>query len=310
MLKEINSIQSIKLPVKFRKWVGDYERIGDRNDFVWKLFYKIDSEIDYIKTENKYRQSLLEARFLIAILVVLIDDCADQGRGGKLLEILSEILTHDRPCTHASASIKEQDFLDFAVKVYRRIKTLLKDAPQHHQFINIFLFDIKQMIGSMEYSNLVNSSPFLLNSTEYWIHSPQTMQFAISGLVDMMFVPSLDYSEVGEARKILWLAQKMARIGNCLNTWERELKNNDFTSGVFAYAIDSKIITFQYLDKKNFHQIIEKISNSEIENAMLEEWKICRKQIMSSNIKLINIKKLLNYLDLLMVMEKVSKNYK
>ncbi len=308
--KEISDIKSVELPDKLIRWVKDYEQVGARNDFVWKLFYKVSKVIDYIDIEDRFSESLLEIRFLMAILVVLIDDCADQSRDEKLLDILSEIITHDELRDLVFPSVKKQYFLDFTVKVYRRIRALLKDAPQYHQLINIFLFDVRQMVGAMEYSSLINKNLFLLNKTEYWIHSPQTMQFAISGSVDMMFVSLLDYSEVGEARKILWLAQKMARIGNCLNTWERELKNNDFTSGVFAYAIDSRIMTYQDLDKKNFRTVIKKITDSKIADTMLSEWEDCRQQIISSDIKIISTKKLLNYLELLLTMEKISKDYK
>ena len=72
----------------------------------------------------------------------------------------------------------------------------------------------------------------------------------------------------------------MTRIGNWVSTWERELNERDFSSGIFAYSLLNKIITLEEIMRvkennceKTKKLIVSKISSSNVENAFLEEWK-------------------------------------
>ena len=106
----------------------------------------------------------------------------------------------------------------------------------------------------------------------------------------------------------------MARIGNCVSTWEREAYEDDFTSGIFAYALDSKILSVYDLTNKNLPAIIKKIKESDIEKELLNEWGKCHKKISSfsedEGNKTIDIKKLLCGMENILVLELISKRYK
>ena len=109
----------------------------------------------------------------------------------------------------------------------------------------------------------------------------------------------------------------MARIGNWLSTWEREIRENDFTSGVFAYAIDTDVITVDDLTKEDKFKIVNKIKKVQIEKKLLKEWednylliKKLGKKILAKKIQGFNLNKSLQKLEKFIIFHLTSKGYK
>ena len=87
---------------------------------------------------------------------------------------------------------------------------------------------------------------------------------------DLMYSPKFNIKELGLLRKIAWDSQKTARIGNWISTWEREIRENDFSNWMSVYAINSSIITAGFI--KNNEKIIQKIKKAKIEKILFNEW--------------------------------------
>ena len=65
----------------------------------------------------------------------------------------------------------------------------------------------------------------------------------------------------------------MARIGNWLSTWKREIKEEDVCSGVLAYALSHKILELDDIKQLNEDEIIEKIEDSDAYQYFDSSWK-------------------------------------
>ena len=316
--REIESVQKVKLPPELQKWVKEYEKVGERDEFVWKWIYKIDKITTFFSVPRKYLKSLWEVKFLISMFVILLDDVADKIKNKKLLDELLNILSRysaiklGKDVRFDKFKIKEDKYLKFTTKLWNYIWRLIRKYPKYNKFKDIFEYDIAQIINSMNYACLINKNPYLINKKEYWSYFPPSMQGMIHVIVALMCSSKIKDRKIRFIREIIWEAQKMVRIGNWITTWEREIKENDITSGVFAYAIDSGIITLRDLEERNELRIIKKIKSSKIEKKILEEWeKIYHKiEDLGNKIKTINVETFLLDLEKLLVLEISSRSYK
>jgi len=169
------------------------------------------------------------------------------------------------------------------------------------------------LLNAIKYACLVNENPYLINGTEYWIYLSHNMQAIIDLDFDLMCLPEFNLKKLGTFRKIAWEAQNMARIGNWITTWKREIKENDFTSGVFAYGVDKGIINPELLAKgKNIKQIIKQIEESDVESYFLKEWMKSYKKIknLGPQIESMKIEIFLNGLEKLLFLHLISQGYK
>ncbi|MDP2951325.1 MAG: hypothetical protein Q8N55_02980, partial [bacterium] len=119
----------------------------------------------------------------------------------------------------------------------------------------------------------------LINLTETWLYSSQSMQFLFNQSIHLMFSEKTD--KLNLLRQINWLSLKMARIGNWLYTWKREIGGGDFTSGVFTLGIDRGIFKLNTLKPANKKKIISLIQKSKIEQELLQEWQKCYNELKS-----------------------------
>lgn len=270
---EIEKIQKVKLPPELEEWVKKYNKIGGRNRFIFLWLYRIIKIVTLPIAAKKYRLSLWKAKFLIALFIILLDDIADKTQQKRLLDELFKVPFAQADIKDNKLNQNEKKYLIVTIKLWNCIEKEIKKYPRYEEFKDIFQFDIYQLINTMRYSRLVNKTPFLINKTEYWLYSSYSEESMICFTLDLMCSRSFDIKNFGTMRELGWQAQKMTRVGDCLSTWMRETKENDLTSGIFAYAINSNVLTIDDLTKRDSSQIIQKIKNSQIEQTLIEEWK-------------------------------------
>ena len=288
--KEIVAVQKVKLPPALQKWVKEYEKVGERSGFLWKWMYKAVQIISSPTVSKKYQKSLWEIKTLVIMFITLLDDIADKISDETLLEELLKIPLEGINIKFNRLSQREKRYLAVAINLWDYIEQTIYKYPRYKEFKEIFEYDMSPVLNEMKYAYLINKNPYLINKTEYWLYLPYNMQGFVSCTVDLMCSPRFNIRNLGVLREIIWLLQKMAKIGNWVSTWEREIYENDFTSGIFAFAIDSKVLSINELKQKNISKITQKIRNARIEENLLKEWEQCYFEIkkISKRIKAIN----------------------
>ncbi len=306
--KEIKEIQEIQLPLELQKWVQEYEKVGKRDKFLWKWVY-IATQITTLPIVlEKYRTSVCKIKTLLVMFNSLLDDIADKEKDGKLLNELVKIPFTQSYINISLLDIHGKQYLELTKKLWNHIKNSLEKYPRYGEFKEIFTYDVNQLLNTMEYSYLINKNPYLINEKEHWPHLSANMGTMICYTIDLM-CSSFNIKNLGKLRKVGWEAQKMARIGNWVSTWKREIKEEDFTSGVIPYALKNNLIKIEDLQKENKEEIINKIQKGKIEEYLLGKWNQSFNRLKGyiESTDLANIDK---GLERLLIIHLVSKGYK
>ncbi|MCD6178001.1 hypothetical protein J7K03_01920 [bacterium] len=309
--KEIKTIQRIKLPFELEKWVKEYEKVGSRDDFFWKWLYRANQVVTLPGISSKYIESLRRVKTLFNMFLALLDDIADESLNKKLLEQLLRVPFEEENIDRSKLNHSEREYLDFTNRLFRYIEKRIKKYPRYQEIKDVFEFDVRQLLNSMRYSYLVNVQPYIINRTEYWMYCSHNMQAMIDLTLDLMCFLKFPLRNLGRFREIAWQAQRMARIGNWISTWEREINKDDLTSGVIAYAIEKGFVNPAsiHLEKT---ALIRKIKSSNIENYFLKEWENSYQEIrkLGKKMSVIDIQNFLKRLEKLLLMHLMSRGYK
>jgi hypothetical protein len=203
-------------------------------------------------------------------------------------------------------------YINLIKKAWNFVNKEIKKYPRYKEFKDIFIYDYRQFLNSIRYSYLVHRNPRLINKTEYSIYLSANMQAMISMTLDLMCSPKFNSKELGMMREISWYSQEMLRIGNWVSTWRREVKENDFTSGVFACAIDSGFINSDDLRSDNESEIVQKIKRSKAENELLKKWEDYYFKIkkFDRRTESVDVEGIISNLEKFLIMHLTSRGYK
>jgi len=202
----------------------------------------------------------------------LIDDMVDMGQKNQnLLNNLLPFQAKQKNNRLNKITSSEKQYIKFVETVLKNINKKIEKYPYSKNFHNIFNYDIAQTVNAMRYSRLVNQNPYLINTIEHWLYSPHTLQGMINCTLDLMCAGNFDSVKTGKARESFWLAQKIARISNCLSNWESEFNENDLTNTIFVYLIESNLIRNEDFDIKNNTEMSLKIKKTKIKEQLLKE---------------------------------------
>lgn len=178
------------------------------------------------------RDTLLVAKVNLGMYITLVDDFADNPEHfrPRLLPILHRVPFHWEEVRHAALPASERAILSLANDLCDGFFSPLRDLPHAEKLLPVFRFDLEQFINANWFASLVTGLPELANETEIRQYGSFNMGMVASGMMDVMALPGLRLTELGDIRRVLYLGQRIGRICNVLVTFDRENREGDLTN--------------------------------------------------------------------------------
>ncbi|SDJ54287.1 terpene synthase family protein [Natronorubrum texcoconense] len=271
---------SQSLPETVRPIADAYdERIADRDRSLWRWFYRATAEFGLSCVDADCVRRTRSAKTLATMFITVVDDVAERyGDRETLAELLKVPFEHqDADPTRAGVA---GEYVRFQRELWAQLRTLYDDGPRAEEFAELFRFDLRQAFQSVDYSALVAQHPGLASERELWTYDAHNMMVLCFADIDLAYSSSFDAAELAAVREVVTRAQRMARVGNWIATWERELAEGDYSSGVVVRALESGVISIDELRALEarptddaVEPIVTAIRESDIEAYFVDRWR-------------------------------------
>ncbi len=312
-LKEkIEGIHGRDLSSELQEFVDEYGKWGERHAFLWRWVCKGLELTALSSVDPQLSSEVLGIKFLGVMFDVMLDDAADQIQDRALVDQMLLISFESSFVDRERIPPQFRDYFDFTARVWKEIEHRTRRLPRHAEFEDLLEFDYRQLLNCMRYALIVNIDPARLNNAEHDLYQPHNMHMMINALIDIMASPAFEKREIGLLREAIWNAQVMGRIGNAVSTWQREIKDRDFTSGVFSLALSDGVLDPGDLLSEDLEAVEGRLVNSGIEERLLVHWgrRRDRLEALSARIRSVDLGRLINGLEELISLHLGSRGLK
>jgi hypothetical protein len=306
------AIAAVSFSPEIEDWIERYERVGSRAAYLWR-WCRHGLEVTSLScVDAALLPQLCDTKLLAVMYGVMLDDVVDQEHDAEYLRRLVRESRNAERRELGDLPVRRRGYAELTCALWDRYLARMATAPRFAEFAELLSYDNEQVLNTMWYSYLVNVDTRVVNLAEHDLYSPHNMQMMTFATADLMCSSAFDASELGAVRQAVWHAQCMGRIGNLVSTWERELADGDFSSGVFARLIDSGRLRVSDLSIGNHELIRMAIKTGKIEDYFLRQWDEHRRCIeaMVPQVGSVNLRNLLAGLDRLIEMELSSRGLK
>ena len=261
------------------------DEVGLRDVSLWTSLHDLWPEFRISTVSNEAGDTLRAQKTLLTMYITLLDDLADRLDDRTTFEEGARLPFDDRSGSPARSSVRT-DYLRFITDVWSAFEALFRENPQNDAYRHLFFFDLRDSIQAMRYSFVLDQTPTIANRREaFAIGSYNMVLFPYAGL-DLMHSPGFERSELGALRELVYECQQLARIGNWVSTWRRELTEGDISSGIVIDAIASGLVDPSMLNAGTATEgqsFVEAIDAENLEASYIAEWVQRRDRIVDEH---------------------------
>ncbi len=274
----LEDILAHPLPDELDALVEDSQALEQaRPVFMWQWVHRLAPQNTLPCVEPAHRERVPVDKTITILFITLLDDCLEK-RGDE--ETFNELARIPLPAQTARPDRSGVDgqYVRFARRVWTTLLDRLREAPHFEEYVDLFRFDIEQAIDAIRYTQIPISAPQLATLGDLERCETHNMAMFAYADIDLMHSPIAVRRELGPLRDAIWDAQLMARIGNWISTWERELREGDFSAGPIVYALEEGIVSHEELrqaadgDGHLKDRLIERIHRRGVEKEFFKRW--------------------------------------
>lgn len=277
--REMERVSEHELPAEIETLIADYNTLrGSRNPFIWKWVHRLAPQFTFPFVRSNSEDTVSEVKTVATLFLTLLDDLLEKERDRETFREVSKI-PFDRQRVDLSRNAVDGEYIAFTERVWETLLATLRAAPHWSAYRDILRYDLKQAIDAIESSHFIMRNPQLVGLEELTRKTSHNMMMYAYADIDLMYASAPLEDELPLLREAVWHAQFMARVGNWLSTWERELEEHDYSSGVIVHALEEGIISATDLNELEQDEsevtsdrIVERIRAAGIEERLLEKW--------------------------------------
>ncbi|QUR66273.1 hypothetical protein [Mycobacterium spongiae] len=244
----------ITLSENVNGWVERFSQVNRRDPYLW-IWCRAAAEMASLPSiDAELYDHVIDSVILMVIINAVIDDVADHhGRQGFLDALLDIVegrggaTAIDPALTRKAVSPLEATTLETLWFFYSTLMQRARSYPRCAEFADIFAYDCRVWANMYRLSHLFNDHPDMMSMVEHDLVMPYNMGMVMYTDLQLMCSSRFEMTDLGAVRAAAILAQYMGRIGNLTTTWRREIDEHDYTSGVFAYAVDKGFVDIEWL---------------------------------------------------------------
>lgn len=288
----IQQVFEHELPNDLAELIETYQELPDaRPHFVWKWVHRLAPQNTLPCVEAEYWEKVPVDKTITILFITLLDDCLEKRRDRLTFSELRRIPDPDQTPDTDRLGV-ESEYVAFTQQVWNTLMERISKAPQFDAYIDLFYHDIDQAMNAVSYSSIPIRTPDLATMGDLERIETHNMGMYAYADIDLMHSPPEARQEVPPIREALWDAQLMARIGNWISTWERELEEGDFSSGPVVYAREQGIVSREELERltgdsgADVEEIVERIRDAGVEQEFFRRWEQHYYQLYDKNRKI------------------------
>lgn len=274
----LERVDGHELPPVLEDLSSEYDaHVGQRDPFLWKWIHVLLPHVTLSTVPPEHAERARNAKTAASMLIVLLDDLGERAHDKPTLTEATKVPFGSRAPDPDAPGV-DGATVAVAERIWSVVDDLL-DGPRCEEFAEVFAFDLDRTVTAIEYSYLLNRNPEMATLEETWLYDSYNMMLFPYVDVDLMFSPSFERTDLGPLRKGVRRAQRMARIGNWITTWERELEEGDFASGVVASALEQGVVSVGELSDlredptaENLERVVDSIERNDVEEQFLRQW--------------------------------------
>lgn len=275
----LDQVRAHELPEQTLPLVEAYDDVvGDRDRFLWKWAHHLFPEFALSCVAPEHAAGARDAKLLGLLFVSVLDDVAEKHHDWATFDEAAK-LPFDHRTANADRGGVDREVLAFASDVWSRFSAHLEAGPRADELADVVQYDLKQVVNAMEYSYLANQNLDAITVSEVEAYDSHNMLLFGFADVDLTRSPSFDRAELSTLRRVVERAQRMVRIGNWVTTWEREVAEGDFTSGIVAHALEEGVVSADELRACRAdggdHRVaatVRRIHEHDVEDVFLRQW--------------------------------------
>ncbi len=273
----LTEVHDHTLPPDVRDLVDDYQDIHvSRPPFMWKWVHRLAPQNTLPCVDGAYGDAVLDIKTITILYITLLDDILEKtGDRATFHEVGKHVTRGQTP--DPSRPAVDTAYVEFAGRVWDALLDRLRAAPRFDTYADLFRFDLRQAITAVEYSVLAADHPEFATLSDLERYESHNMGMFAYADIDLMHSSADVRDEFGTLREAVWTGQVMARIGNWVSTWERELREGDFSAGPIVYALEEGILSRADLaraarDADAADAVVTRLEDHGVDGEFLTRW--------------------------------------